>query len=191
MVISNRVAFWDNDSFVVVTKNCSKEQARRLLHAIAEADMAEVEIILPADAEPEPVVPGDEIEHYIRTDKPVFSNGRYQGLTPREVLEKDGDKGYGNLAFLSRKSSDADLVRDMELAMKEYFLKRFGGDIKVSDMSDGDCLDFFKYFGTIITGDDKKKILAQAGAQDFDSLIQGAGLEQLRAIILAVIKKNN
>jgi len=200
MIISNRVAFWDGDNFVIVTKNCTKEHAQRILDALNKADLMDTQMAPAAEAEPlmeqeeiMPVIPED-----LFTDPEPgeirFSTGKYAGLTPWAVLEQYKDKGYGNLSFLARKSIPDALRNEIRAAQKAYFKKRFEKSKDpfkdVSNATMEFCKTFFLYFDNVLSDEQKKSIAEQAGYIDFNAFIESASLEQLQSLIASIISEN-
>ena len=200
MIVSNRVAFWDGDNFVIVTKNCTKEHAQRILDALNKADLMDTQMAPAAEAEPltepeeiMPVIPDD-----LFTDPEPgeirFSSGKYAGLTPWEVLEQYKDKGYGNLSFLAMKGIPEALKVEIRVAQDAYFKKRFEKSKDpfkdVSSATMDFCKTFFLYFDNVLSDEQKNSIAEQAGYIDFKTFLENASLEQLQSLIASIISEN-
>ena len=211
-VISNRVAFWDGDNFVIVTKKCSKEQARKILAALAAADLDDVEMAPESAAEPvyepeeeEPTIPEDVEQSLTKEevpDEPVqdtreeavrFTGKTYTGMTPYEVLREHKGKGFGNLTYLRAKTKHPELAEAIEKAQKRYFKETFStiGDPykNVARWNKERCEDFFRFFAGIMDDSDKDSVVQSAGSATFEDFLKDASHEQLQSLAATVIEK--
>ena len=201
MVISNRVAFWDGDNFCIVTKNCTKAQAKAILSTLAELDADGITEMEESCAkpikEPEDVMP-DIPEEISPTEASlseyVFTSAKqYTGKTPSEVLEEDGDKGFANLSYLITRVTSVQGKNDIASAMSAYFKKRFGvykdpyTAVKKWDMEN--CDKFFKYFKGIANDKDKEEIVQKLGMLDFTTFLNSDSLSTKQSAIAALISK--
>ena len=201
MLISNRVAFWDGDNFCIVAKNCTKQQAKAILKALAELDAEGITEMEESCAEPvkEPEEAMPEIPERIEecdeaTGEFVFTSAKqYTGKTPSEVLAEDGDKGFANLAFLAKRVTSKQGLNDISSAMTMYFKNRFGRykdpytSVKKWDQT---CCDkFFKYFTGIVNESDKEEIVQKLGMLDFPTFLSQGSLSAKQSAIAAIISK--
>lgn len=202
-IVSNRVAFWDGDNFVIVSKNCTKEEAKKILMALAAADMDDIQETTPSSAEPVeepeeviPVIP-DVLQqelHEMSAPETVFPSGKYKGLTPSQVLDQYGAAGFGNLSFLSPKirQKDESFADEIDKCLHENFRAIFNTDDPkkyASALSEQEADDFLKYYGGILSEKDKADIAGQAGAASYDDLLKDAALKIKRGIIAVAIRK--
>ena len=201
--IIERTTFEDGDRFVIVYKNCDPALKSRILEALAkaEADLPEdvtakteedVPVYPVNDPIPEvPVIP--EGPEQTEEQAPVtFRSGPYKGMTPAAVLEQFGDNGYGNLNFLKEKQKFAEMKEEIEKAMKKYFKARFGSESPntlCAKWTQEETENFFKIFGTLLTEEDKQKVLKTVGAIDYDVYMADAPLETKKSLAAAVIIK--
>ncbi len=230
----NRITFWDGDNFIIVTKKCTKDQAKRLLAAIAEADLGDVEMAPPAALEPEPdepeyipVIPEelvveeteektaaelipDQTVQITRPDnvvefsdpgseeKILFSSTRYIGLSPEEVLEQEGDKGYANMAFLVKRAKtspekypmDENLIRAIEKSNAVYFRNKFEHMDPfeyAKGLGRAECQNFYRFFSAVLSEDAESDVLKQSGYQDMKQFIDEGTGEQLKALVAVMI----
>lgn len=192
-VVSNRIVFWDGDNFVVVSKNCSQEQALKIMQALASADLG-VEIVADAPVspvkEPEEVMPVDPEQ---RDKPPVFdSPKRYAGKTPVDVLGAEKDKGFANLLFLRRKVHPQ-LRSAIEEALQEYFQRRFQGCTDAFEyagkLTEKQCDTFFKYFGGVASEADQNVVREGHGSLNYEQAWKESNIEQKRALVAALIDK--
>jgi hypothetical protein len=214
MIVSNRTAFWDGDNFVIVNKNCSKEQAIKLLQILAAADLGETAQApdsyaeaLDESEEKMPVLPNDDVsssyvvqEMYEEEMKREFriKGGRYDGLTPAEVIEnaEDKSKAFGNLGYLRNKLLGKDDVAATAIGntMDDYFQQTFGKIkdpyLSVAKLSEQKCDNFLKCYSCILSDEEMVKLLEQSGSLDFDSFMKEASLEQKRSLTAAIIEKH-
>ena len=202
MIISNRVAFWDGENFVVVTKNCSKEQANKILKAMADADLNDVEMAEESYAEPvieeELAIPDissaiDAPAEDVPAKKITLNNKKYHGMTPDEVLARDGYAGFANLAYIRDHSNDSATKTEIDRSLSAYFKNRFGRvkdpyrSVTRYDMDQ--CKKFFLYFAGILPEEKQEELAQKAGAIDFQIMLKEASLEELQSLIAAVIEK--
>lgn len=200
-VIASRAYFWDGDNFVIVTKNATKELAARMLKAIAEEDVKDIpfgnaEVLPMKEEEPETTIP-EEVDRMLtemRTE-PTFPEGQkyYPGMTPTQVLEQYGDKGFGNLTFLAKKFQDMpELIEEISMAQHAFMKKAFANvapdDLALS-MEEEQCRNFLKLYWGILSQEDEKKVLNQAGVLDVKAFIAEASIDKLRAVIVAMLNK--
>lgn len=143
-IISNRVAFWDGDNFVIVTKNCTREQAAKMMSVLAACDLGIEEQAPDSYAEPAdemeetlPVIPDDVAEaiasvaqveaeeapeEAVQEEEMLFPSGKYAGMSPSEVLKRHGGKGFANLSFIrSRLPQGHPMVDAIKRAQLAYF----------------------------------------------------------------------
>lgn len=215
MIVSNRIAFWDGDNFVIVNKNCSKDQAIKMLQLLAASDLGETEqapdsyaeaVNEPADVMP--LIPEDlpvsndtvPVIYEASDESGIFriKGGRYDGLTPAEVIEtaEDKSKAFGNLGYFRKKLIGKDDIATDAIgkAMDSYFRNTFG-HLKdpyktVACLSEEKCENFLKYHICILSDEEMSNLLEQSGSLDFASFMKEASLEQKRSLTAAIIEKH-
>lgn len=166
--------FQDGNDLVVVFKNCTADTK-----AILEA------LIHPITEEPSNAVPVEEPE-------PVISFGRYQNMTPSEILETDGDVGFANLEYLltKRKISGADESRVI-LILGEYLKRKVSGILDpfeyAGSVTDKEVIDFFNYFSEEFTGENKEMCCRSTGALTFDTFFKESSIDIKRSAMAEII----
>ncbi len=173
MIVSNRTVFWDGDNFVVVTKNCTRAMAKRIMAAFAEADLGETAVM--EDAAVHPIreeeelvalpddVAGDTMAEENDSSMPrrvTIPSTRYAGMTAEEVLQKEGDKGFGNLSYLLDRVDDPGIKEEIKKELDKYFVRRFQliGMDEIKEFSLSECEQFFRIFGKCFTSEDAKRL---------------------------------
>lgn len=204
-IMIERTTFNDGDRFVIVYKNCDAEMKKKILMALAQVEIdlpestvteAESANVAPI-SDPVPVCPeipeeGQEPEKKEEEYSPVFTTGRYQGLSPAEVLEQHGDQGCGNLSYLKARSKDPRQKAAIEEAMRSYFKKRFSKEdpkALCSKWKEEQADLFFKYYIGIMSEGDKQTVLKKVGAIDFDSYLEGAPMDHKLSLAVALLEK--
>lgn len=201
--IIERTTFEDGDRFVIVYKNCDPALKSRILDALAKAEAEQSDTISSREegdvpvcpvSDPVPEVPEipEEPDRAEEQSATAFKSGPYKGMTPDAVLEQFGDNGYGNLNFLKEKRKFAEMKEEIEKAMKKYFKARFGSESPntlCAKWTQEETENFFKIFGTLLSEEDKQKVLDTVGAIDYDVYMADAPLETKKSLAAAVIIK--
>ena len=199
MILSNRVSFWDGDNFVVVNKNCSKEQALKMMQALSAADLG-LEEIAPALAKPvtEPAETLPEIPEDVPETDRVLDFGVYEGKTPEEVMENADSKGkaFANLTFyqaLYGKKGDTFMEHEIRGVLTKWFHILFGKMedpyLSVAKWSEKKCETFFKLYGGILTTEEKATLADQGRFSHFDQMMEESTFDQKKSLIAEIIRK--
>ena len=198
-----RITFEDGDRFVIVYKNCDPELKKRILKALVEAEIEipkeECQITEEEEAQVEPIVDNAPEMPACESESPeaekacmVFPSGRYQGMTPEQVLEKDADSGYGNLTYIREKIRNESMKEAIRTAQAAYFKKRFADGIpeeRCAKWTEEETDNFFRFFGDLMTEADKQKVMERVGAIDYDSYMREAPVNIRKGVAAAIITK--
>ena len=113
-----------------------------------------------------------------------FVDGPYDGLTPKEALQKDGGKAY---IYLYTSLSNNEMYPATEAALKAYAAEQYAGDPYeiVAEWTDARCNSFFKFCGLWITDELRKKFTR--GYVSYEAFLKTAHIEQKRAACAATI----
>lgn len=189
--------FWDGNDYVIVIKNCNREDTKNAICTVVSALAAEEcpESCAVPIVEPQETMPSIPV-----SDEPVpefrLNTKKYHGMTPMEALEQDKKKAYGNLAFRLSKTKDPVEKEAIKKALDEYFKATFAPAKQdpyafvQQKFTMENCQEFFLYFGSILTDAEKSSVADMAGMADFDTFLKTGTLTQLQSLLATVLEKN-
>ena len=167
--------YQDGDDFVVYFENCRPDMKDFLINMFKPV-MEKDSMLEQAEKEPaDPVIPD--------------GCGRYSGKRVTEVLQNDGNRGYATIAYILGKglfSNETD-VRDI---LNEYLYDTFAGvdpQEYAGSFNEEGADEWIKCFDTLITANQKEKVVNITGFSSYEDFIKEGTLEQKIALIYNII----
>lgn len=149
----------DNGRMIVVFNECN-EEAREIIRKLV-GDVAASTMQITGLEEPDKKAPLYN----------TFTHGKYEGMTPDEVIEKDGELGYANMLGGFERMTNRVLRQSVYNTLKLYtentVKKKYVFEKKA------EAAYFLRYYSKILK-DEIGQVLQQAGYKDLVAFLDGA-----------------
>ena len=168
----------DNGRMIVVFNECSEKSANLIKKLVGEVAATSVPIL------------GLEKADKKASLYNTFTHGKYEGMTPDEVIEKDCELGYANMLGGFERVTNKVLRQAIYDVLKSYTESTIKKKYVFEKKTEAIC--FLRYYSKILK-DEIGQVLNQAGYKDLTSFFDGASEDEVvsgaKAVFEALLKK--
>ena len=194
-MVQNRVMFWDGEgNLSIVFRGVDKGFAEKVVRALAEMDIRDIQAIASPDAEPmEPDPVAQPIVPVVQPIVPVILSGPYQGKTPMDVLtsSKTPKDVFRELAFIRDSTKDSTEASCIQDALQRFFIEQFRKYIGnesayVARFGVNALHAFLECYGLILLPREREEIARSVGG--WNQLVTSSDKEAMRAISTQILQ---
>lgn len=149
----------DNGRMIVVFNECSEKSANLIKKLVG--DVAASTMRITGLEEPDKKAPLHN----------TFTHGKYEGMTPDEVIEKDGELGYANMLGGFERMTNKVLRQAVYDALKSFTESTVKKKYVFKKKAEASY--FLRYYSKILK-DEIGQVLQQAGYKDLMAFLDGA-----------------